>query len=204
MAGIVLAAFVASGHGLYASGFELRSIAAVVMGGTSLAGGSGYVLGTLFGVLILGITQTLIQFNGSLSSWWTNIVIGVLTFVFIAVQSVLAARRRRRGRVQAAAAAAGVPSARRRRRAWAIGAAAVLGLAASALFLARSPSTAVVADGTPGSDRCSLKPYRQDLAQSLVQGGAAVVYERNGGPRCIDEVYAVYPEGLIVGDDGTN
>jgi hypothetical protein len=80
LAGIVLAAFVASGHGLYASGFELRAIAAVVMGGTSLVGGSGYVLGTLFGVLILGITQTLIQFNGSLSSWWTNIVIGLLTF----------------------------------------------------------------------------------------------------------------------------
>ncbi len=76
LAGIVLAAFVASGHGLYASGYELRVIAAVVMGGTSLTGGSGYVFGTLFGVLILGLTQTLIQFNGSLSSWWTNIVIG--------------------------------------------------------------------------------------------------------------------------------
>ncbi len=204
LAGIVLAAFVASGHGLYASGYELRAIAAVVMGGTSLAGGSGFVIGTLFGVLILGITQTLIQFNGSLSSWWTNIVIGLLTFMFISVQSVLAARRRRSGRVQAAAAMAGAPAAGRHRRAWAIGAAVVFGLAASAVFFARSPSTAVVANGTPGSDRCSLKPYRQDLAQSLVQGGAAVVYERNGGPHCIDEVYAVYPDGLIVGDDGTN
>jgi len=206
LAGIVLAAFVASGHGLYASGFELRSIAAVVMGGTSLAGGSGYVLGTLFGVLILGITQTLIQFNGSLSSWWTNIVIGVLTFVFIAVQSVLAARRRRRGRVQGAAAAAeGAPlAARRRRRAWAIGAAAVIGLAALALFFASSPSTADVAGSSPESDGCLLKPYRQDVAQSMVQGGAVVVYERNGGPRCIDEVYAIHADGLIVGDDGTN
>ena len=127
LAGIVLAAFVASGHGLYASGYELRAIAAVVMGGTSLAGGSGYVIGTLFGVLILGITQTLIQFNGSLSSWWTNIVIGLLTFVFISVQSVLAARRKRRRRVQTLAPGeAASPGPTPLRRAWAVGGAAVV------------------------------------------------------------------------------
>ena len=77
LAGIALGVFVLSGHGSYAYAAELDVIASVVMGGTALSGGQGYVFGTLFGVLIFGVTQTLIQFNGTLSSWWTRIVIGV-------------------------------------------------------------------------------------------------------------------------------
>ncbi|HMK09419.1 MAG TPA: galactofuranose ABC transporter, permease protein YjfF [Anaerolineales bacterium] len=204
LAGIVLAAFVASGHGLYATGYELRAIAAVVMGGTSLAGGSGYVLGTLFGVLILGITQTLIQFNGNLSSWWTNIIIGLLTFVFIAVQSVLAARRKRRRRAATAPAAA-IPAARRRRAIWLGGAAAVvLAVLGSAYFLTRPSAGGSAVVGTQAAEHCALKPFRQELADSMVQAGAIIAYERNGGPRCLDEIYAIYPNGLIVGDNGTN
>jgi simple sugar transport system permease protein len=204
LAGIVLAAFVASGHGLYASGFELRAIAAVVMGGTSLAGGSGYVLGTLFGVLILGITQTLIQFNGTLSSWWTNIVIGLLTFVFIAVQSVLAARRKRRRRVAGMPAEAARPVARRRRL-WPAVAAGVVAIAAFAFVMAPRLQTEGAGPlGTAETEHCPLKAFRQDLAESLASAGAVVVYERNGGPRCLDEVYAIYPDGLIVGDDGVD
>ena len=94
---LTLNIYVGSGHGLYATGFELTVIAAVVMGGTMLSGGSGYILGTLFGVLVLGVTQTLIQFNGMLSSWWTNIVVGALTLIFIGIQSFLAARKVRAG-----------------------------------------------------------------------------------------------------------
>jgi simple sugar transport system permease protein len=73
---------------------ELDAIAAVVIGGTILTGGSGYVLGTVLGVLVLGIIQTLITFDGTLSSWWTRIVIGVLLFVFIALQRLIARRAR--------------------------------------------------------------------------------------------------------------
>ena len=76
LAGIALSIDVSSGHGLYAMGLELTVIGAVVIGGTLLSGGSGYVIGTLFGVLVIGVIQTLIQFNGSLSSWWTPIVVG--------------------------------------------------------------------------------------------------------------------------------
>ena len=43
LAGITLSIYVSSGHGLYATGFELTVIAAVVIGGTMLAGGAGYV-----------------------------------------------------------------------------------------------------------------------------------------------------------------
>jgi len=82
-----------SGYGLHAVGLELDAIAAVVIGGTLLSGGVGYVAGTLFGVLTLGIIQTLIMFDGSLSSWWTRIVIGALLFIFCLLQRVFEARR---------------------------------------------------------------------------------------------------------------
>jgi simple sugar transport system permease protein len=83
-----------SGYGLHAVGLELDAIAAVVIGGTLLSGGVGYLVGTLFGVLTLGVIQTLIMFDGSLSSWWTRIVIGALLFVFCVLQRVFEAGRK--------------------------------------------------------------------------------------------------------------
>jgi len=65
----------------------------VVIGGTLLAGGVGSLLGTLFGVLILGTIQTLISFDGTLSSWWTRIVIGALLFVFCLLQRLFERRK---------------------------------------------------------------------------------------------------------------
>ncbi|WP_054939478.1 galactofuranose ABC transporter, permease protein YjfF [Paenibacillus ihuae] len=93
LAGIVFTFYMLSGYGLHAVGFELDTIAAVVIGGTLLTGGVGYVLGTFFGVLIQGVIQTIISFEGTLSSWWTKIVIGLLLFVFILLQRVLSANR---------------------------------------------------------------------------------------------------------------
>jgi len=88
LAGVVFTLYMLSGYGLHAVGLELDAIAAVVIGGTLLTGGTGFVIGTLFGVLILGIIQTLIMFDGTLSSWWTRIVIGGLLFVFCLLQRV--------------------------------------------------------------------------------------------------------------------
>jgi ribose/xylose/arabinose/galactoside ABC-type transport system permease subunit len=51
-----------------------------------LSGGSGFVAGTLIGILIQGLIQTYITFDGSLSSWWTKILIGFLLFAFILLQ----------------------------------------------------------------------------------------------------------------------
>lgn len=96
LAGIVYSVYLLSGYGLNAMMLELDAIAAVVIGGTQLTGGVGYVFGTLFGVLITGLIQVLIMFNGELSSWWTRIAIGLLTLIFIGVQSVFAARGQRR------------------------------------------------------------------------------------------------------------
>jgi ribose/xylose/arabinose/galactoside ABC-type transport system permease subunit len=207
LAGVALSVFVLSGHGLYANGAELDVIASVVMGGTMLSGGEGYVFGTLFGVLIFGITQTLIQFNGNLSSWWTRIVIGVLTLMFIGVQSALAARKggRRRGKE------AGIPeaAARRKRRVLAYGgsgAAVLVILALVVVNVIQNPAgDGSAADTpTPETEACEFKPFRQDQAAEFMKDGAVVAYERNGGPHCIDELYAIYPDGRIIGDDGVN
>lgn len=72
---------------------ELDAIAAVVIGGTLLIGGMGFILGSVVGVMVLGLIQTIITFEGTLSSWWTKIVIGVLLLIFVVLQRVLSLRR---------------------------------------------------------------------------------------------------------------
>jgi simple sugar transport system permease protein len=95
LGGIVMTFYMLSGYSLHAVGLELDAIAAVVIGGTLLTGGVGYVAGTLFGVLILGIIQTLIAFDGTLSTWWTRIVVGALLLLFCLLQRVFEARTRK-------------------------------------------------------------------------------------------------------------
>ena len=73
---------------------EMDAIASVVMGGTLLTGGVGNVIGTLFGVLINGTIVSILQFNGTLSSWWTHIGVGVLTLIFIGIQSLFYMRKK--------------------------------------------------------------------------------------------------------------
>ncbi|WP_140919568.1 galactofuranose ABC transporter, permease protein YjfF [Limnobaculum xujianqingii] len=89
LAGIVFSFYTSAGYALAGIGVELDAIAAVVIGGTLLSGGVGTVFGTLFGVLIQGLIQTYINFDGTLSSWWTKIVIGILLFGFIGLQRIL-------------------------------------------------------------------------------------------------------------------
>lgn len=92
LAGVVFTFYMLSGYGLHALGLELDTIAAVVIGGTLLTGGVGYVIGTVLGVMLQGIIQTIISFQGTLSSWWTKIVIGILLLLFILLQRLLSAR----------------------------------------------------------------------------------------------------------------
>ena len=92
LAGVIFTFYMLSGYGLHAVGLELDAIAAVVIGGTLLAGGIGLVAGTLSGVLVLGLIQTLITFDGTLSSWWTRIVIGALLLAFCLLQRLTQGR----------------------------------------------------------------------------------------------------------------
>lgn len=93
LAGIVFTFYTFSGYALGAIGVELDAIAAVVIGGTLLTGGRGFVLGTVLGVFLMGVIQTYITFDGTLSSWWTKIVIGLLLFFFIVLQKLLNGRK---------------------------------------------------------------------------------------------------------------
>ena len=94
LAGIVWSVSLLSGYGGYAPGMELDAIAAVVIGGTLLTGGVGNVVGTVFGVLITGTIISILQFNGTLSSWWTRIGVGLLTLIFIGIQSLFYMRKK--------------------------------------------------------------------------------------------------------------
>jgi ribose/xylose/arabinose/galactoside ABC-type transport system permease subunit len=93
IAGLVFAFYMLSGYGLHALGLEMDAIACAVIGGAVMTGGTGFVIGTLFGVLIDGMIQTIITFQGSLNAWWTKIFVGFLLFLFIAIQRVILMRR---------------------------------------------------------------------------------------------------------------
>lgn len=98
LAGLAYTLYTSAGYSLATVGVELDAIAAVVVGGTLLTGGAGLVLGTLFGVLIQGLIQTYIVFDGTLSSWWTKIVVGILLFSFIVLQRLILLLSERRAR----------------------------------------------------------------------------------------------------------
>jgi simple sugar transport system permease protein len=93
LGGLLLTFYTPSGDPIQGIGMELDAIAAVVIGGTLLTGGSGYLFGTVLGVLTLGVIKTILNF-GNLSPWWARIVVGLLLFAFILLQRLVIARRR--------------------------------------------------------------------------------------------------------------
>lgn len=95
VAGLLFTAYTAAGYSLNGIGTELDTIAAVVIGGTLLTGGSGYLVGSLVGVLVYGVIKTAISFMGVDQSW-TRITIGILLLAFVVVQRVIVARANRR------------------------------------------------------------------------------------------------------------
>jgi galactofuranose transport system permease protein len=89
LGGVVHTLYTSSGNALDGTGMELDAIAAVVVGGTLLSGGTGLVAGTPLGVLTFGIIQTAITFQGKLNSWWTKIAIGALLLGFVVIQRLI-------------------------------------------------------------------------------------------------------------------
>ena len=98
LAGFVFCLNTTGGFVEQAKGFEMEAIASAVIGGTLLSGGVGNVIGSLFGVLIKGTIETFITFQGTLSSWWTKIVIAALLCFFIVLQSILTSSRSKKKR----------------------------------------------------------------------------------------------------------
>ncbi|MBR1408779.1 MAG: sugar ABC transporter permease YjfF [Clostridia bacterium] len=89
LAGVTYALYVKSGWNLSLQGAELDVITCAVIGGTLLTGGVGYMIGTLFGVLLKSIIPALITFNGNLLSWWGKIATGLLLLLFICIQKIV-------------------------------------------------------------------------------------------------------------------
>lgn len=76
------------------SGFDFTMIAAVVLGGTSIAGGSGKILGTVFGAMILSVISPAMNYLG-LSSDWSDAVIGGIILLAVIVGAAGALGRKR-------------------------------------------------------------------------------------------------------------
>lgn len=87
LAGVILASRVGIAQPSVGVAFELDAIAACVIGGASLAGGRGSVVGTLFGVVVLALIDNLLNFYG-VQSFWQQVLKGLIIVV------VVLARRR--------------------------------------------------------------------------------------------------------------
>jgi ribose transport system permease protein len=88
LAGMLQAAGLTSASPIIATGYELQAIAAVVIGGTLLTGGSGSLLGTAAGVLLLGVNYSIIV-ELQLKTDWNNVVTGAFLIAVVIVQRVL-------------------------------------------------------------------------------------------------------------------
>jgi inositol transport system permease protein len=77
LAGVVLAARITTGQPNAGQAYELDAIAAVVIGGTSLSGGVGSVLGTVLGVLLIGVINNGLDLL-SVSSYYQAVIKGVI------------------------------------------------------------------------------------------------------------------------------
>lgn len=89
LGGIVFSWIMLSGNTFHGMGMEMDAIASSVIGGTQLMGGVGFIPGTIIGVMIQGTILTIINFQGTLSAWWTKIVVGILLCLFIIMQAII-------------------------------------------------------------------------------------------------------------------
>lgn len=90
LAGAVLTSRLGAGQPVAAAGWELDAIAAAVVGGTRLSGGRGGVLGTVAGLLLLGVLFNVFNFEGTISSWWQWVLRGAFLLLFVVIQAKLA------------------------------------------------------------------------------------------------------------------
>ncbi len=88
LTGVLMASRITSGNPTVGEGYELDAIAACVIGGVSMSGGAGSVIGTVIGVLILGVISNGFDILG-ISSNYQRIMKGlvILLAVFIDIRS---------------------------------------------------------------------------------------------------------------------
>ncbi|MFE3903968.1 substrate-binding domain-containing protein [Streptomyces sp. NPDC059153] len=111
VAGIVLASRLTSAQPQAAQGYELDAIAAVVIGGASLAGGVGKASGTLIGALILAVLRNGLNLL-SVSAFWQQVVIGVVIALAVLLDTL---RRKAGSKAASSTGSSGAPGSGGRR-----------------------------------------------------------------------------------------
>jgi ribose transport system permease protein len=87
LTGLLVASQTGQGSGNAATGLEFSAITAVVLGGASLAGGRGSIVGTILGVLIIGVVNNgIVLLN--IESFWQDVVRGLLLIVAVAIDQL--------------------------------------------------------------------------------------------------------------------
>ena len=82
LAGVMISARLGSAQPATGTGYELQAIAAVVIGGTSLAGGKGSIVGTVIGALIISVLNNGLQIM-SIPQEWQNVILGCVILVAV-------------------------------------------------------------------------------------------------------------------------
>ncbi len=87
LAGLILMSQFSSGGPQTGSGYELNAIAAVVVGGTSLMGGRGSIIGTFFGALLLGVLNNVMNLM-VIDSYLQLVVLGLVVLLAVIVDEL--------------------------------------------------------------------------------------------------------------------
>ena len=94
LVGLIIASQLVASHPLIGDGFELDAIAAVVLGGTSLAGGRGGIAGTLIGAFTIGFMTDGMVMVG-ISSFWQKVIKGAVIVLAVIIDQVQARMQER-------------------------------------------------------------------------------------------------------------
>jgi ribose/xylose/arabinose/galactoside ABC-type transport system permease subunit len=94
MVGLIIASQLVAAHPATGESFELNAIAAVVLGGTSLAGGRGSIGGTLIGAFVIGVLGDGLVMMG-VSSFWQNVIKGAVIVFAVIIDQVQARMQER-------------------------------------------------------------------------------------------------------------
>lgn len=91
LAGVLGLSFLSYVQGVTGTGLELTVISAVIIGGAALMGGSGTMLGTVIGVVFIGVLQNVLNLNG-ISSFWQTVATGAVIIIAVAADAWLGRR----------------------------------------------------------------------------------------------------------------
>lgn len=92
LAGSVYASKLQAGQPSACTGYELNAIAAVAMGGNSMSGGSGGIVQTIFGILIIGFLNNAMNLLG-INAYWQNVALGFIILIAVVSDTAKSSRK---------------------------------------------------------------------------------------------------------------